>query len=85
VDEAALLAALQSGRIAGAAMDVFEVEPLAEDSPLREMDNVFMSPHIGGYTHQAEARVLEVCAENLIRVLEGREPFNIVNTDVPSR
>jgi phosphoglycerate dehydrogenase-like enzyme len=49
------------------------------------MENVFMSPHIGGLTHQAEARCLEVCAENLIRVLEGKEPFNIVNAMVPSR
>ena len=45
VDEAALIDALKSGRIAGAAMDVFEVEPLPEDSPLRTMDNVMLAPH----------------------------------------
>jgi D-3-phosphoglycerate dehydrogenase len=79
VDEAALVAALDSGRLAGAALDVYEVEPLAADSPLRRMDQVFLSPHAGGATEQAAARVQEVVRANLMRVLEGEDPFNVVN------
>ena len=79
VDEAALIEALRSGRIAGAALDVFEVEPLAEDSPLRSMENVFLSPHVAGITAESEAALLEVVRENVGRVLDGLEPFNVVN------
>ena len=79
VDETALIAALDAGRLGGAGLDVFEVEPLAEDSPLRSFENVFLSPHVAGATEEAEARLLETCGANLRRVLEGLEPFNIVN------
>jgi phosphoglycerate dehydrogenase-like enzyme len=79
VDEAALVAALESGRLAGAALDVYEVEPLAADSPLRRLDQVFLSPHAGGATEQAAARVQEVVRANLLRVLDGEDPFNVVN------
>jgi len=79
VDEAALIEALRSGRIAGAALDVFEIEPLAEDSPLRSMENVFLSPHVAGITAESEAALLEVVRENVGRVLDGLEPFNVVN------
>lgn len=85
VDEAALVDALKTGQLAGAALDVFDVEPLAVDSELRQLDNVFLSPHIGGLTAQAEQRLLEVCSANLLRVLDGMEPFNVVNGVVPSR
>jgi phosphoglycerate dehydrogenase-like enzyme len=43
------------------------------------MENVFFSPHVGGFTAESEARVLEVVRDNLIRVLEGEEPSNVVN------
>jgi len=79
VDEAALVRALDSGHLGGAALDVFEVEPLAADSPLRAFDNVFLTPHSAGLTEEAEARVLEVCGANLRRVRDGLEPFNVVN------
>jgi D-3-phosphoglycerate dehydrogenase len=79
VDEEALVQGLRSGRLAGAALDVFEQEPLAVDSPLRSFDNVFMSPHVGGSTREAEQRLLDVCGENMLRVLDGGEPLNIVN------
>jgi phosphoglycerate dehydrogenase-like enzyme len=79
VDETALLAALGSGELAAAALDVFEVEPLAEDSPLRRLDNVFLSPHVAGVTEEAEARLLQTCGANMRRVLDGLEPFNVVN------
>jgi D-3-phosphoglycerate dehydrogenase len=79
VDEAALVRALDSGHLGGAGLDVFEVEPLAADSPLRGFENVLLSPHAGAWTEEAEARLLEVCAANLRRALAGQEPFNVVN------
>ncbi len=79
VDEAALVRALDSGHLGGAGLDVFEVEPLAAESPLRSLENVFTTPHSGGLTDEAEARLLEVCGANLRRVLAGLEPFNVVN------
>ena len=79
VDEAALIDALRSRRIAGAALDVFEVEPLATDSPLRSMENVFLSPHVAGITEESEAGLIEVVRDNVGRALDGREPFNVVN------
>jgi len=79
VQEAALIEALESGQLGGAALDVFETEPLAPDSPLRRMEQVFLTPHIAGLTEEAEARLLEMCGANLRRVLEGLEPFNVVN------
>ncbi len=79
VDEQALVQALDSGRLGGAALDVFEQEPLSADSPLRALENVFLSPHVGGATREAEARVMEVCGANLSRVLDGDDPFNVVN------
>jgi D-3-phosphoglycerate dehydrogenase len=79
VDEKALIAALESGHLGGAGLDVFEQEPTPADNPLRRMDNVFFSPHVGGFTVESEARALEVVRENLTRVLDGEEPFNVVN------
>ena len=79
MDESALIAALESGHLGGAGLDVFEQEPTPADNPLRRMDNVFLSPHVGGATVEAEARVLEVVRDNLTRVLDGEEPANVVN------
>lgn len=79
IDEAALVDALRSGHLGGAALDVFEIEPLAKDSPLRSMDNVFITPHIAGYTPQATENLREAVATNLRRVLAGRQPINVVN------
>jgi D-3-phosphoglycerate dehydrogenase len=86
VDETALVDALERGVIAGAALDVFEQEPLAADSPLRRMDNVFLTPHVGGGTAEARVRSGEVVATNLRRVLAGEPPLHIVNgVSVPVR
>jgi D-3-phosphoglycerate dehydrogenase len=79
VDEAALANALRSGRLAGAALDVFEMEPLAAESPLRSLDNIFLSPHVAGITEESEAFLIEVVGENVVRALEGRELLNVVN------
>jgi D-3-phosphoglycerate dehydrogenase / 2-oxoglutarate reductase len=79
VDERALVGALSSGHLAGAALDVYEVEPLAIDSPLRTFENVILSPHVGGATLEADARLMEMVGDNLRRVLEGHAPINVVN------
>jgi len=79
VDEEALVAALAAGHLGGAGLDVFEQEPTPAGNPLRRMENVFFSPHVAGYTVEAEARALEMVRDNLTRVLDGEEPSNVVN------
>jgi len=79
VDEKALVAALRSGHLAGAGLDVFAVEPLPKDSPLRTLDNVVLAPHRAGGTQEAEARLIEIVGDNLLRVLDGLPPVNVVN------
>jgi len=71
IDEPALLAALETDEISGAALDVFEKEPLPIDSPLRGMDNVMLAPHNSNSSPKAWARVHENTLKNLFRVLEG--------------
>lgn len=79
VVQADLIAALKSGQLAGAALDVYEEEPLPDDSPLRSMDTVVLSPHVAGFTVEAEARLLDITAANVARVLDGEPPINVVN------
>ena len=70
VDEQALISALQSGKIGGAAMDVFEVEPLPEDSPLKNMNNVMLAPHNANSSPAAWERVHWNTIKNLLDGLE---------------
>lgn len=70
IDEAALIRALQEGRIGGAALDVFEVEPLPAESPLRTMDTVMLAPHNANSSPAAWERVHENTVRNLLEVLE---------------
>ena len=79
VDEAALTEALTNGRLGGAALDVFEHEPLAASSPLWGMDTVVITPHIAGFRPNHWDAVVELFAENLRRFDSGRELLNIVN------
>lgn len=74
VDEAALTEALREGRIAGAGLDVFEVEPLPATSPLRTLSNVVLTPHCAGSNTDAIAAMAERCVENVLALLEGRDP-----------
>jgi len=78
VDEDALLAALGEGRIAGAALDVFAVEPLPEDHPFWAMENVIVTPHLGGFHDQYAEQALPTVEENLRRFLAG-DIDNMVN------
>jgi phosphoglycerate dehydrogenase-like enzyme len=71
VDEPALVATLQAGAIAGAALDVTADEPLPADSPLWAMPNVLITPHTGGETHQYEDNVLDFMMENIARLQRG--------------
>lgn len=71
VDEEALIAALRSGKIAGAAIDVFTQEPLPTDHPFWEMGNVILSPHIGAFNADYIEQVLPFVKENLTRFLAG--------------
>lgn len=82
VDHGALVSALNEGRLAGAALDVYPVEPLPEGSPLWEMPNVILSPHVAGASAQYYARAVELFAENLERYLAGRPLLNLYD---PSR
>ncbi len=76
VDHEALIAALESGQLAGAALDVFPQEPLPPESPLWEMPNVILSPHIAGNTPHYHARAMKLFAANLSRYLKGQPLFN---------
>jgi phosphoglycerate dehydrogenase-like enzyme len=71
VDEAALIAALRAGRIAGAALDVTVEEPLQPSSPLWDMPNVLITPHTAGETRRYEDNVLDILDENLERLWSG--------------
>ena len=82
VDERALVRALQEGKLAGAALDVFEEEPLAADSPLRRMDNVILTPHAAYFSSPAVAQVPKRCGEEIARVLLKERPINVVNPEV---
>ena len=79
VDEAALAAALRKGRIAGAGLDVYEVEPLPEDSPLWALDNVILTPHAAGISQNRPRPTVELFCDNLRRFLAGRPLRNVVD------
>ena len=78
VSEDALWRALKEKKIAGAALDVVENEPLRQDHPLLQLDNVIFTPHIGAMTLEASKRGEWGAAEEVIRVLEGKKPKNPV-------
>jgi phosphoglycerate dehydrogenase-like enzyme len=77
VEEAALLEALEQGRVAGAGLDVFENEPLPAGHPLTKLDNVVLSPHAGGMAYSGTMRGLEMSVENLEAFAAGR-PIYVV-------
>jgi phosphoglycerate dehydrogenase-like enzyme/quinol monooxygenase YgiN len=74
IDEAALAAALEQKRIAGAGLDVFEVEPLPEASPLRRLDQVVLTPHVAGLSAASLRAMAERCVDNILALTRGRDP-----------
>ena len=81
VDEKALARALKQGKIAGAALDVYEREPEIE-SELLGLDNVVLAPHIASASHETRLKMCMMAADNLLAVLKGERPPNLVNADV---
>jgi D-3-phosphoglycerate dehydrogenase len=79
VDEAALLAAIASGALAGAALDVYAEEPLPADSPLLAADRILLSPHAGGATREAQGRLIAGVVDNVRRAVSGEPVHDVVN------
>ena len=79
VDEDALLAAINSGAMAGAALDVYAAEPLPLDSPLRSNDRILLSPHVAGATVQGRMRVVQQTVDNLRRAVSGEPVLAVCN------
>ena len=82
VDERALIRALEEKRLAGAALDVWEDEPVTADNPLLKMANVIATPHAAYFSSPAVAQVPRRCGEEVARVLTGERPLNVVNPAV---
>jgi phosphoglycerate dehydrogenase-like enzyme len=81
IDEAALVEALRAGKLAGAGLDVFEEEPLPPGSPLWDLENVILTPHVAGVTPLYYERAATLFADNLDRFLSGRALANRFESD----
>jgi phosphoglycerate dehydrogenase-like enzyme len=79
IDEVAMIDALRTQMIGGAALDVFEQEPLPTDSPLWQLPNVILSPHVSGFTPHYDERAMALFAENLRRYMAGKALLNVVD------
>lgn len=79
IDEPGLIRALKEGWIAGAGLDVQATRPLPADSPLFDMPNVILTPHISGISNGYEERIIDLFCENLSRYLDGRPLLNVVD------
>ncbi|HLL01570.1 MAG TPA: D-glycerate dehydrogenase [Myxococcaceae bacterium] len=82
VDQAALIEALASGHLGGAALDVTEPEPLPMDSPLLKLPNVLIAPHIASASHATRGRMASMAVDNLLAALDGRRPPHCVNPEL---
>lgn len=81
LDEAALIAALQEGHLAGAGLDVFDPEPPHPDNPLLKMENVIVTPHSAGNTVQGSMRTGQMLVEQVLHVLRGERPPDLLNPE----
>jgi len=82
VDQEALLYALRTARIAGAAIDVTDPEPIDSGDPLLELPNLVITPHIGSASHATRMRMADMAVDNLLDVFGGRLPRNCANPTV---
>ena len=82
VDEQALVAALEEGRLRGAALDVFEQEPLPPESPLWDLPNVFVSPHSASTVAAENGRIADLFCENIRRYLAGEPLLNVLDKEL---
>lgn len=85
VDERALFEALRDKKIAGAGLDVFEVEPTPSDNPILQLDNVIVTPHAAGFSDAAVSNGQREGAQLMAGILEGRFPKSICNPEVRGR
>jgi D-3-phosphoglycerate dehydrogenase len=85
VDTDALVDALRAGRLLGAGLDVFETEPLPADHPLTGFDRVVLTPHAGFYTEESYAELKRRTVQNVVDVVAGRRPRDILNPSVLER
>ena len=81
IDEKALFQALKNNRIAGAALDVLEQEPTPTDNPLLDLDNVVITPHMAGFSHETNLRAAKFAFANIQRTLAGEEPESLTTPD----
>jgi len=82
VDETALAEALKSGRIAGAALDVLEEEPVQKSHPLLSLENALVLPHIGSLTYESQKRIAMTAVEDILRFNRGETPKHLINPEV---
>jgi len=82
IDEKALIDALRNKKIAGAALDVFDQEPINQDNPLLSMENVILSPHVGWYSEESQIDLQTKAAQGVADVLIGKKPQYLVNPEV---
>ncbi len=82
VDEDTLVETLKEGSIAGAGIDVYANEPHGANPDYYDLDNVVLTPHLGSASHRAREGMALMAAENILSILEGKEPENIVNPEV---
>jgi len=79
MDENAVAESLRNGHLAGAGIDVFSREPIDKSNPLLKAPNVILTPHIAGATNESRLRIITMAIKNVLAVLRGEKPINVVN------